>query len=165
MSFYDPGTLELMGDAATVGYVVVGEPQTKNAGRLAQFGDGITLVQADVPAGGWQPGATQAVNLTWLAETPARGRYTVFVHFIGPNGTLAAQGDQEPWQGTYPTDAWLAGVSATDQYTLALPEDLPSGEYALVVGLYDPVTQQRLSRLENGAAVGDSFTLNSIRVP
>jgi hypothetical protein len=92
MSFYDPGTLELMGDAATVGYVVVGEPQTKNAGRLAQFGDGITLVQADVPAGGWQPGATQAVNLTWLAETPARGRYTVFVHFIGPNGRWRRKG-------------------------------------------------------------------------
>ena len=168
MSFYDPSTLELMGDAATVGYVVVGEPQAANPAQTvnaAQFGDGITLVGADVPAEGWQAGATQTVNLTWLAETAERGRYTVFLHFIGPDGTPAAQGDQEPWQGTYPTDAWLAGVPATDQYRLALPDDLPGGDYTLVVGLYDPVTQQRLSRLENGKPVGDSFTLRSIRVP
>jgi hypothetical protein len=167
VSFYDPNTLELVGDAATVGYVVVGHPQTGDAGEpvLAQFGDGITLAQADVPADGWQPGATQTVELTWLATTPERGRYTVFLHFIGPNGTPVAQGDQEPWQGAYPTDAWLPGVPARDQYRLALPPDLPSGEYSLVVGMYDPASQQRLPVLRDGKLAGDSFTLGTIQVP
>jgi 4-amino-4-deoxy-L-arabinose transferase-like glycosyltransferase len=167
MNFYNPDTLELVDDPATVGYVVVGEENPENPAQpvRATFGDGITLAWADVPAEGWQPGATQTVDLTWLADTPERGRYTVFLHLIGPSGTPAAQGDQQPWQGAYPTDAWLVGVPATDQYQLALPEDLPSGEYALVVGLYDPATQQRLPLLRAGKPVGDSFTLNTIRVP
>ena len=167
MNFYDPGTLELAGDAATVGYVVVGEEDAESPAQPApvQFGDGITLLRADVPAEGWQPGATQTVDLTWLAETPERGRYTVFMHFIGVSGTPVAQGDQEPWQGAYPTDAWLAGVPAVDQYRLALPEDLPSGEYALVVGLYDPATQQRLPVVRDDKPAGDSFTLDTIQVP
>ena len=167
VSFYDPNTLELLGDAATVGYVVIGRPQTGDSGEpvLAQFGDGITLAQADVPEDGWQAGATQAVDLTWLATTPDRGRYTVFLHFIGPSGTPVAQGDQEPWQGAYPTDAWLQGLPAHDQYRLALPPDLPSGDYSLVVGLYDPVTQQRLPVIAAGQAPGDSYQLASVQVP
>ena len=167
VSFYDPATLELLGDAATVGHVVVAQPDAERAQTpvLAQFGDGIALAQADVPAEGWQAGATQAVDLTWLAETSTRGRYTVFLHFIGPAGTPVAQGDQEPWQGTYPTDAWLQGVPAADQYHLALPADLPSGQYSLVVGLYDPATQQRLPLLRDGKPAGDSYTLATIQVP
>jgi hypothetical protein len=167
VSFYDPATLDLLGSPATAGHLVIAEPQPEDPAPapLAQFGDGIVLSGAVVPQEGWQPGATQVLDLTWLAETANRGRYTVFLHFIGPTGTLAAQGDQEPWQGAYPTDAWLAGVPARDRYQLALPEDMPGGEYSLVVGLYDPVTQQRLPLIRNGSAVGDSYRLAAIRVP
>ena len=45
---------------------------------------GLRWSRADVPAEGWQAGATQTVDLTWLAGAPTRGRYTVFLHFIGP---------------------------------------------------------------------------------
>ncbi|MFN8469310.1 MAG: hypothetical protein U0X20_27385, partial [Caldilineaceae bacterium] len=167
VSFYDPATLTSLGDAATVGYVVIGAPSAAGGQEpvLAQFGDGIALVQAEVPQAGWQGGAAQEVDLTWRADTPARGRYTVFMHFIGPSGTPAAQGDQEPWQGTYPTSAWLQGVPAVDKYHLALPADLPTGEYKLVVGLYDPATQQRLPLLRDGEPAGDSYTLATIQVP
>jgi hypothetical protein len=167
VSFYDPATLELLGSPATVGHVVVAEPQHDAAveAPLAQFGDGIVLTGASVPQEGWQAGATQTVDLTWLAETAKRGRYTVFLHFIGPSGTPAAQGDQEPWQGAYPTDAWLASVPARDRYQLTLPEDLPGGDYSLVVGLYDPATQQRLPLIRNGSAVGDSYQLAAVQVP
>ena len=167
VSFYDPETLELVGSAATVGHVVVGEPgaDTPQPPVLAQFGDGIALAHAQVPAEGWQAGATQAVDLTWLAQTSTRGRYTVFLHFIGPGGTPVAQGDQEPWQGTYPTDAWLQDVPAADQYHLVLPADLASGQYSLVVGLYDPATQQRLPLLREGKPAGDSYTLGTIQIP
>ena len=110
VSFYDPATLALLGDAATVGHVVIGAPAGANGEgpALAQFGDSIALAQADVPQAGWQAGTTQAVDLTWLAQAPTRGRYTVFLQLIGPAGSPVAQGDQEPWQGTYPTEAWLA---------------------------------------------------------
>ena len=167
VSFYDPATLASLGDAATVGYVVIAPPSAAGgeAPVLAQFGDGIALVQTEVPQAGWQAGGAQEVDLTWRADTPARGRYTVFMHFIGPNGTPAAQGDQEPWGGAYPTNAWLQGVPAADKYHLALPADLPGGEYKLVVGLYDPATQQRLPLLRDGKPAADSYTLATIHVP
>ena len=119
---------------------------------------------ANVPAQGWQAGADQTVTLTWLAETPTRGRYTVFLHLFGPDGTPVAQGDQEPWRGAYPTNAWLIDVPAADEYHLALPESLPAGAYSLAVGLYDPVTQQRLPLLQNGKAAGDSYLLAEVKV-
>jgi hypothetical protein len=166
VSFYDPDTLELLGSAVTVGHVVVRQPDSGTPQPvLAQFGDGIALVQVQVPAEGWQAGTTQTIDLTWLAQSPTRGRYTVFLHLIGPGGTPVAQGDQEPWRGAYPTDAWMQGVAAADQYHLVLPADLPGGQYALVVGLYDPATQQRLPLLRDGKPAGDSFSLHSIEVP
>jgi hypothetical protein len=167
VSFYEPNTLELFGDPLTAGHVVVAEGGERAAARppLAQFGEGIALLAAEVPSEGWQGGATQPLRLTWVAQTPGRGRYTVFLHFIGPDGTPAAQGDQEPWQGAYPTNAWLRGVPAADTLRLALPEELPGGEYRLVVGLYDPATQQRLPLLQDGAPAGDSYSLATIQVP
>jgi hypothetical protein len=171
VSFYDPATLELLGAPATVGHVLVALPGGSTARvpgvitPLAEFGDGITLLAAEVPPGAWAPGAEQEVQLTWQATTPTRGRYTVFLHLIGPDGTPAAQGDQEPWQGAYPTDAWLSAVPARDAYRLALPPDLPPGDYTLVAGLYDPSTGQRLPRLQGGQVDGDSYPLASVRVP
>ena len=35
-----------------------------------------------------------------------------------------------------------------DQFALLLPPDLPSGEYELHVGIYDPATQKRYELVE-----------------
>ena len=153
VSFYDPTTLALLGDAATVGYVVIGAPpaaERREAACWRSLATASRCAQADVPAQAGRPAPRRRSISPGWPRRPTRGRYTVFMHFIGPNGTPVAQGDQEPWQGAYPTDAWLQGVPATDQYRLALPADLPGGEYTLVVGLYDPVTQQRLPLLRDG---------------
>lgn len=164
VSFYDPATLALVGSPVTVGHVVVGAPAAP-AAPLAEFGDGIALLAAEIPEEGWNPGASQALSLTWRAAAPVRSRYTIFLHLIDPDGRPVAQGDQEPWRGAYPTDAWLRGVPATDAYQLQLPPDLSPGSYQLVVGLYDPATGRRLPRLEGGQPAGDSYTLALIPSP
>lgn len=165
MSFYDPATLELLGDAVRVGYVVVGDAQPgEPAPLLARFGDGIGLAGAEAPATGWTPGASPSVRLTWRSDAATRGRYTAFVHLVGPEG-LAAQHDQAPLQGFYPTDAWLKGVPVDDSYTLVLPEALPPGEYRLLAGLYDPATGQRLPVLEDGQPVGDAYQVATVKAP
>lgn len=165
VSFYDPATLELTGDPVGVGYVVVAQEDGAAVSQtpLATFGDGLTLLAAAVPAEGWSAGAAPVLQLTWRADTPARGRYTTFVHVVGPNG-LVAQHDQEAQGGFYPTAAWLQSVPVTDRYPLTLPEDLPAGDYQILIGLYDPATGQRLPVLENGAAVGDAFTAATVQV-
>lgn len=63
----------------------------------------------------------------------------VFVHLAGAQG-LAAQADQEPLGGFYPTDAWLPLTPVTHRQHMALPPDAPPGDYQLLVGLYDPAT-------------------------
>jgi hypothetical protein len=165
VSFYDPATLALLGDPLTVGHIVVSAPTPVPASPLAHFGPGIELLAAGMPPTPWSPGATQTVTLTWRAAAPVPGRYTVFLHLLGPTGAPVAQGDREPWAGAYPTDAWLPGAPAADTYTLALPPDLPPGDYQLVVGLYDPLTGARLPLLTDGQPGGDSFALGPITVP
>ncbi len=55
---------------------------------------------------------------TCVADAPVRGRYTAFVHVVGPDG-LVAQHDQEALGGFFPTSAWLLGVPVIDSYTYA----------------------------------------------
>jgi hypothetical protein len=164
VSFYSPATLELLDTPVTAGYLIVAdEPSEALAPQepLAVFAEGIVLTGLEIPAGHWTPGQTVPVQLSWQATSPRRGRYTTFVHLVGPAG-LMAQHDQEPFGGFYPTSDWLTGISVTDHSPLALPADLPPGEYQLWVGLYDSNTGQRLAWLQDGG--GDAFAAATVQV-
>lgn len=114
------------------------------------FGDVITLVGARAEPEAVQPGGALTVTLIYeAAGTPATD-YTAFVHLRGADGVLAAGSDQRPAGERFPTAAWRAGDRVEAAFTLALPGDLPPGEYALWTGLYEtasggalrlPVTQ------------------------
>ncbi len=165
IAFYHPGTLELLDQPVTAGYIVVGA-QNLPKPLLTEpvvFEDGITLVDAALAAQPWTAGEQATVRLTWRADAPARGGYTTFVHLVGADG-LAAQYDQEPFGGFYPTTDWVQNAAVTDDYPLALPDDLPAGTYQLFAGLYDPATGQRLARLDRGAPVGDAFLVATVDI-
>jgi hypothetical protein len=68
----------------------------------------------------------------------------VFTHVAGADGTVFAQQDNAPVNGSYPTSQWLPGDLIVDRYEIQLPPDLPSGEYPLELGLYDWKTGNRL---------------------
>jgi hypothetical protein len=57
---------------------------------------------------------------------------------------MLAQGDAPPMGGRWKTFLWLPGVAVDDAHTITLPPNLPAGTYHLLVGLYDPVTGDRL---------------------
>jgi hypothetical protein len=82
-------------------------------------------------------GDTILVQLTWSADTPTDRPYKVFLHLLDSNGTPVAQRDGEPVGGSRPTTGWEPGEVIVDRYGLALPSDLPPGEYLLRMGLYD----------------------------
>jgi hypothetical protein len=47
-----------------------------------------------------------------------------------------------------------------DQYLIPVKEDTPPGEYHLLVGLYDPISGDRLPVVdERGEPIGDQFQL------
>jgi hypothetical protein len=159
VSFYDPATLELFGDVVTAGYLPVGEGAPASAAPLATFAPGLDLLGVDLGAQPWRAGE-QSVTLTWRPAAALAAPYTGFVHLLGPDGQVAAQHDQPPQQGFYPSDRWLPGYPFQDRFTLTLPAGAPAGAYRLVIGWYDPATGERLP-LHAG---GDAFQEMTVKV-
>ena len=81
----------------------------------------------------------QGITLYWQAVAGINDSYAVFVHALDAGGAIIAQVDGLPLGGTRPTTSWVQGEVLTDRYNLAL-----SGATALEVGMYDPLTRQRL---------------------
>jgi hypothetical protein len=90
------------------------------------------------------PGGELLVALRWEALQPVDYNYQVFVHLLNANDEKLAQRDGQPVQWMRPTSAWQPGETIVDRYAMLLPEELPAGSYTIAVGLYDPVTGQRL---------------------
>lgn len=90
------------------------------------------------------PGGELLLALRWESLRPMEQDYQVFVHLLNANDEKLAQRDGQPVQWLRPTSTWQPGEKIIDRYGLLLPDDLPIGSYALAVGLYDPVSGQRL---------------------
>jgi hypothetical protein len=76
--------------------------------------------------------------------------YKVFVHvFDMGTGVPVAQDDAEPNRGGFPTRFWAPGDLVTDHILIDLTQVQP-GEYGIAVGIYDPLSQERLPLLIDG---------------
>jgi hypothetical protein len=112
------------------------------------FGDQITLLGfnlTDIDGNPVQEYAIRntkyALTLFWQATAIPSADYTVFVHLLDSEGNLAAQFDNPPAAGAYPTSLWDANEIIVDERWLS---DLVPGRYTLQVGLYRPDTGERL---------------------
>ena len=54
------------------------------------------------------------------------------------------QQDHQPLYGAYPTSDWLPDELIREQYDVVVPEDLSPGTYEIWIGLWNPLTKQRL---------------------
>jgi hypothetical protein len=87
--------------------------------------------------------AKLGVNFEWYTDGSAKGDYKVFVHvYADKNQPPVAQLDMRPGNGTLPPGNWLPGV-LRDTITVDL-KGVPPGKYQVAIGMYDPITQQRL---------------------
>jgi hypothetical protein len=84
------------------------------------------------------------LTLHWQDLAAVDENYQVFVHLLDEQGNKIAQADGQPVQWLRPTSTWRPGERIADRYGLLLPDTLPSGKYSIAVGLYHPVTGQRL---------------------
>jgi hypothetical protein len=121
------------------------------------LGGVVSLVGYDVAPQQVSESATPApleVTFYWQALATMNDDYTVFVHIKNEAGEVVAQKDGPPAGGIYPTSLWDIGETIEDETVVPL-DRLEPGSYELVVGLYDPVTGERLTV----AGTADNFIL------
>ena len=139
----------VLGDVSIEGAVVQFERPAAAVTMDARLGNSIALIGFDPPATPVDPSRPVPVTLNWQALSGEIGaNYTIFVHLLAEDGRLIAQHDGLPAGGARPTNEWLAGEFVTDLHELTWRETGYSGPARLIVGLYDPLTGERLSTAE-----------------
>ncbi len=86
-------------------------------------------------------------KLAWQTDKPLQTDYTVFAQLLDLNQNLVTGFDRPPLDGAYPTSTWLPNQTIIDPRHVPLDQVQP-GQYRLIVGLYHPITQQRLVTLD-----------------
>jgi hypothetical protein len=167
----DAATGTLQGEPQTVGAATLSDsfcqsPLPSEAVRTdALFGDELVLTGYRLR----REGGHLTLTLVWRSERRMGTDYKVFVHVFDPETNLpVAQDDAMPHRWRYPTTFWSPGETVTDRIPIAL-DDVPAGEYGLAVGIYDPVTSDRLAVVDgDGQSVPDGRLVlggETIRVP
>ncbi len=117
--------------------------QNEAAGQLGP----ISLLGYDINSTQLQAGEELVFRHYWQADAPTPSPQHVFNHLLDAEGDIVTQADYVPlFDARRPTTTWddPEEILLGREFTLALPPDLPAGEYQLVSGLYDPATWQRL---------------------
>jgi hypothetical protein len=96
------------------------------------------------------------LTLVWQVTAPITRDLKVSARLVNTQGEIVVQADAVPVHFAYPTTNWRPGEFISDVYDLAVPDTLPSGEYAPVIILYDPT---------QGAAEVGRVTLPAINLP
>jgi len=87
--------------------------------------------------GPFERGKTVSFRTLWRVDdaTPRNGVLAAYV--LSSDGNLIAQDDNSPDQGKRETQTFRAGEGIDQLQRLALPTDLPAGEYRVLAGIYD----------------------------
>ncbi len=120
-------------------YGVANGPQ--QPAKTAAWGD-IVLADARV-AGTVRAGGIIPIALTWRLRAPARRDFKIFVHVTRLDGFAIGQHDAGPLNDLRPFTSLAPGENVRDNHGVALSTG-ERGELRVVIGLYDPVTQQRV---------------------
>ncbi len=119
----------------------------------------------------YAPGEVMRLILHWEAVSEMETSYVVFTHLLGRSynpqrgNFIWGQVDGVPLRGTYPTTGWSVGERVRDEYWIPIEADAPAGEYELEIGMYEPVTGERiLVYSQEGTLLGDRILLGQITV-
>ena len=84
------------------------------------------------------------LTLYWQGAQHMAADYKLFVHlFDATTGVMAAQYDAMPREWSYPTSYWPPGKLIDDKVLVSL-DGIGNGRYYLAVGLYNPLSGERL---------------------
>jgi len=109
----------------------------------AVLGDEVRLIGYEISEDHLKPGEDLFVTLYWQAISPMTRNRQVFVHLN--NGELIAQHDGAPECALNPVIRWEPGQIIPDTHIVTLPDNLPGGSISVFAGMYDLLTEERLS--------------------
>jgi hypothetical protein len=131
----------------SVGEVLMEAPErafgvpTMEHAASADFGDVLRLLGYDLD----ETSDGLQLVLHWQALQRMDESYKMFVHLQAEGSDeIVAQKDVIPRDWAYPTTWWEKGEVVSDEMGLLL-ENVPPGGYRLWVGVYQPLTGERLS--------------------
>jgi len=101
------------------------------------------LLGYDVDLDNAYPGGNVVITLYWRALKPFDQNYQAFVHLY--DDVLVGQHDGMPSCAVKPTTGWEPGRIIVDPHVIAIPNDVDSDELQVMVGMYNLITQERLS--------------------
>ena len=137
-------------------YALTKSASLAESGLGAIFGDAALVKEGINAQNGWfrlrgyaltpqtQQNGAVLIALRWESLRAVGYDYQVFVHLLNAKGGKVAQRDGQPVLWMRPTSSWQPGEQIVDRYALPLSGDVAPGSYTLAVGLYDPVSGQRL---------------------
>ncbi len=135
----------------------------------ASFSDLIELGGYSLDLGAIAPDGTVQLGLYWR---PLAGQFTrvykVFVQLRNEQNQTVAQADHYVFEG-FLTSSIMAQLRDQNEWLrdtadLTLPQELPSGTYRLLVGLYDPETSERVPVVADQSGE-NAVILKTVSVP
>lgn len=130
-------------DAAAHPVAQASSPLTVKNGAV--LGGKVQLVGATFQPGQLVPGQPMRVALYFRALDTMSVDYSVFVHLEDPDGRMPRSNfDHVPTGGKYPTSQWKKGDLVRDEFTVYLAAGAEARSANLLVGLWDPKTDERL---------------------
>lgn len=127
----------------------------------ARFGTAIAIEQAGVMVN--RDYNVLLVELQARALEAVDGSYKTATFVMDGQGSVVAQYDGVPVGFLRPTTDWQPGEQVVDRYAIALPADLPAGDYRVLLAYYDEATLARLP-LDPPGEPGDLLPLGEIAV-
>ncbi|MGC8779410.1 MAG: hypothetical protein ACP5UQ_00935, partial [Anaerolineae bacterium] len=125
----------------------------------------VRLVGYDLQPDRIRPGEAVTLTLHWQVERALERDYTVFIHLLDERDTFIGDGDGPPFANWYPTAFWAPGEYLLDPHRLIIPADAAPGRYRIAVGLYDPISNQRLPVVDaEGRPVADRLLMREVDV-
>ena len=113
----------------------IAQPRAPQLRVNARFGDAIRVLGVALPVPASRGGTTIRPVIALTAEREMRERFKIIVQVSDVRGHVWASESREPHDGKSPTNIWRVGKTVTDQFVLALPPTMPTGEYSLDVSI------------------------------
>lgn len=125
--------------------VVAAAPPSSTQVR-ANLGGKVELTAATVTPGRVRRGESFQVAAFFKVLEELAVDYTVFVHIEDAEGRMdRLNADHRPVGGRYPTTDWKKGETIRDEFIVTLPPGATARALNIFVGLWDPLTDTRVS--------------------